>query len=271
MLKVSKSAYYGGLQAVPSKRCLRREEIAREVERFHSRSRGIYGYRKVAEDIRRETEISCCADTVRRIMREKRLCAKARHKFVVTTQSRHSLPVAENLMGRDFHCSEPNRKWVTDITYIRTAEGWLYLAGVLDLYSRRIVGWSMSERMDSDLTCSALNMAIQSRKPEAGLLHHSDRGVQYASYAYQSILSRCGMVCSMSRKGNCWDNAGKESFWGKLKSEWIRGRIFQTREEARREIFEYIEVFYNRQRRHAALGYVSPAEFEQRGGGNSAA
>jgi putative transposase len=270
-LKVSRSAYYDGLHAVPSNRQVKREEIASKVEHFYSRSKGIYGYRKVAEDIRAETELFCCADTVRRIMREKRLCAKARHKFVVTTQSKHSLPVAENLMGRDFQSTEPNRKWVTDITYIRTADGWLYLAGVLDLYSRRIVGWSVSERIDSDLTCSALNKAIRERKPEAGLLHHSDRGVQYASYAYQSILSRCGMVCSMSRKGNCWDNAGQESFWGKLKAEWIRGRIFSTREEAKREIFEYIEVFYNRQRRHAALGYVSPVEFELRGGGTTAA
>ena len=219
----------------------------------------------MAEDIREEAAIRCAPETVRRVMREERLYAKARHKFVVTTQSKHSLPVAENVLARDFTAEGPNRKWASDITYIRTGEGWLYLAGVLDLYSGRVIGWSMSERIDAELACSALAMAVGARRPAAGLIHHGDRGVQYASGAYQTMLDRAGMVGSMSRKGNCWDNAAKESLFGKLKSEWIRERIFTTREEARREIFWYIEVFYNRQRRHATLGYVSPVAFEEGG------
>lgn len=271
LLAVSRSGYYQHLRSAPSPRKERHVALEKEVLHFYTRSMGIYGYRKVAEDIRQEGENHCCAETVRRIMRENRLSAKVRHKFVVTTQSKHSLPVAENILERDFTSDAPNRKWVADITYIRTSEGWLYLSGVMDLYSRRIVGWASSERPDAELAVSALNMAIQDRRPAKGLLHHSDRGVQYASYAYRAILKRCGMVCSMSRKGNCWDNAGKESFFGKLKAEWIRGKIFSTREEAHREIARYIEVFYNRQRRHAALGYVSPVDFEQRGERTTAA
>jgi Transposase and inactivated derivatives len=271
MLDVSRSGYYQSLKSRPSSRRKRYESIKQEVIHFHKRSKGIYGYRKVAADIKEEGENLCCGETVRRIMRENKLCARVKHKFVVTTQSKHSLPVSNNVLDRDLHCDAPNQKWLADITYIRTLEGWVYLASVLDLFSRRIVGWSMSERLDSDLACSALNMAIRDRMPETGLLHHSDRGVQYASYAYQTILNRCGMICSMSRKGNCWDNAGKESYFGKLKSEWIRGKIYATRGEAHRDIAEYIEVFYNRQRRHAALGYVSPAQFEKRGDGTTAA
>lgn len=201
---------------------------------------GIYGYRKITDDIRSESSARCCDETVRRIMRDNRLHAKVKRKFVVTTQSKHSLPVSKNILERDFHCNGPNQKWAADITYIRTLEGWLYLAGVMDLYSRRIVGWATSEHIDADLAVTALNKAIRSRHPPAGLIHHSDRGVQYASYPYQSILKRCGIICSMSRKGNCWDNAGKESFFEKLKSEWIRNRIFSTRQEASREIGQYI-------------------------------
>jgi Transposase and inactivated derivatives len=271
VLGVSRSGYYQHLKAQPSARRKRHESIKHEVIHFHKRSKGIYGYRKVAADIREEGENPCCGETVRRIMRENRLCAKVKHKFVVTTQSRHSLPVSGNVLERDLHSDAPNQKWLADITYIRTLEGWVYLASVLDLFSRRIVGWSMSDRLDAELACSALNNALRHRMPESGLLHHSDRGVQYASSAYQTILKRCGIVCSMSRKGNCWDNAGKESFFGKLKSEWIRGKIYATRAEARREIAEYIEVFYNCQRRHAALGYVSPVQFEKRGDGTTAA
>ena len=270
-LDVSRSGYYQSLNARPSDRRKRYESIKHEVIHFHKRSKGIYGYRKVAADIREEGKNTCCPETVRRIMRENKLCAKVKHKFVVTTQSKHSLPVSDNVLKRNLHCDAPNQKWLADITYIRTLEGWIYLASVLDLFSRRIVGWSMSERLDSELACSALNMAIRNRIPEPGLLHHSDRGVQYASSAYQMILNRCGIVCSMSRKGNCWDNAGKESFFGKLKSECIRGKIYTTREEARRDIPEYIEIFYNCQRRHAALGYVSPVQFEKHGDGTTAA
>lgn len=271
LLSVSNSGYYQSLHASPSLRQKRRQELEGAVIHFHTRSMGIYGYRKVAEDIRNESPHRCCDETVRRIMRGNRLRAKVRRKFVVTTQSRHSLPVSENILERNFHSDAPNQKWAADITYIRTLEGWLYLAGVMDLYSRRIVGWETSEHPDAGLAMSALNHAIRTRHPPAGLIHHSDRGVQYASYSYQAILKRCGIICSMSRKGNCWDNAGKESFFGKLKSEWIRSKIFSTREEASKEIGNYIEHFYNRQRRHAALGYVSPVEFERRGKRTTAA
>lgn len=182
-----------------------------------------------------------------------------------TTVSDDTHPHAENILNRAFSAGEANQKWTADITYIATAEVWLYLAAVMDLYSRRIVGWSMSESIDAGLVCRALKAAYELRRPAAGLIHHSDRGVQYTSAAYQSLLARYGMICSMSRKGNCWDNAGQESFFGKLKAEWVGGTVYRSREEARKYLFDYIEVFYNNQRRHKALGYVAPAEFELRG------
>lgn len=271
LLGVSRSGFYKSIQSAPSARKTRHAAITREVIHFHERSGSVYGYRKVAADLRMEGKNRCCAETVRRIMAERGLHAKAKRKFVVTTQSRHSLPVFDNVLDRNFAAFSIDQKWTADITYIRTMEGWLYLAGVMDLFSRRIIGWSMSDRIDADLACDALNMAIAQRKPEPGLIHHSDRGVQYASQAYQAILKRCGIICSMSRKGNCWDNASQESFFGKLKAEWIRGTIYKTRKEARQSIFNYIELFHNRQRRHAALGYVSPVEFEKRGDRTTAA
>lgn len=170
--------------------------------------------------------------------------------------------MAANTLDRQFTVTAPNRVWAGDITYIPTAEGWLYLAVVLDLYSRAVIGWAMGPRLTADLAADALTMAIWRHKPAPGLLHHSDRGVQYASGDYQALLADAGIACSMSRKGNCWDNACVESFFGTLKKELVHDRRYPTREEARREIFEYIEVFYNRQRRHSTLGYRSPAEFE---------
>ena len=271
VLGVSRSGYYKRLNAHTSLRHKKREAIRKEAIYYHARSRSIYGYRKVAADIKIENGVTCSTETVRRVMRDNQLFSRVKHKFVVTTQSGHSLPVAKNLLNRDFKTDYPNQKWATDITYIRTLEGWLYLAGVMDLYSRRIVGWAVSSRIDGELVRQALDMAIRERQPGSGLLHHSDRGVQYAAYAYQEILKTSGMICSMSRKGNCWDNAGKESFFDKLKSEWIRGKIYRTFAEARSEIFLYIETFYNRVRRHASLGYVSPVEFEQRGDRTTAA
>jgi transposase InsO family protein len=195
-------------------------------------------------------------------MREAGLRSRVRRKYVVTTDSRHRLPVAENRLGRDFVANRPNRKWAADITYVRTAKGWLYLAVVMDLYSRRIVGWAMSRFIDARLARDALSMALQTRRPGPGLLHHSDRGAQYAAEAFQRQLERRGIVCSMSRKGDCWDNAPIESFFGKLKSEWIRRRVYRNRNEAKQAIFWYVEVFHNRSRRHAALGYRTPVEFE---------
>ncbi len=197
-------------------------------------------------------------------MRDNHIEAKTARKFRVrTTDSNHDLPVVDNLLNRQFNPSQANEVWVTDITYIPTREGWLYLAAVEDLYSRMVVGWSIAEYMESRLVVDALEMAVQRRLPDERLLVHSDRGSQYASEHYQRLLGQHGITCSMSRRADCWDNAPMESFFASLKKELIHDADFATREEARAAIFEYIEVFYNGQRRHSSLGYVSPAEYEQ--------
>lgn len=196
-------------------------------------------------------------------MREIGLFSRIKRKFVVTTDSNHTLPVAGNLLDRNFTAKAPNQKWAADITYIPTRQGWLYLAVVMDLFSRKIVGWSMSDTIDSTLVQSAMRMALLERHPAAGLLHHSDRGVQYASGDFQDLLKKNQAVCSMSRKGNCWDNACVESFFSRLKNEWVKGKLYETVDEAKTDLFEYIEVFYNRKRRHASLGYVSPVVYEE--------
>jgi transposase InsO family protein len=195
-------------------------------------------------------------------MRLQGIVAKTKRRFCATTNSKHDLPVAENLLNRQFDADAPNKVWVSDITYIATEEGWLYLASVMDLHSRRIVGWSMSERVTRDIAMDALQMAIRQRKPKEGLIHHSDRGVQYASEDYQALLRGHGMICSMSRKGDCWDNAAMESFFGSLKTECTHHRRYHSMSEARRDIFFYIEVFYNQDRLHSTLGYRSPSQFE---------
>jgi len=212
--------------------------------------------------------VRCCENTVARLMRENQLKAKTKRKYRATTDSSHGLPVAPNRLERVFTTGRPNPVWVADITYLPTDEGWLYLASELDLYSRRIVGWAMSERLTRALVIEALKMAVDQRQPPAGLVHHSDRGSQYASAVFQARLSAHDMVCSMSRKGDCYDNAVMESFYGKLKTELVsfagvasRGS-FATRAEARQAVFEWIEVLYNRQRLHSTLGYRSPADFE---------
>jgi transposase InsO family protein len=196
-------------------------------------------------------------------MGQQHLAARQKRRWVRTTDSRHGLPVAPNVLQRDFSPDKPNSTWATDITYIWTAEGWLYLAAVLDLFSRRVVGWAMSQSIDTLLVLSALNMALEQRQPTEGLVHHSDQGSQYASTDYQKALKASGLQCSMSRKGNCWDNAVAESFFSTLKTELVYLTHFTTRQQARSEIFEYIEVFYNRQRRHSTLGYLSPVEYER--------
>src|SRR5438105_8507144 len=197
-------------------------------------------------------------------MRELGLRSLRKRRFKATTDSNHSLPVAENVLDRKFEVDAPNVAWVTDITYVWTSEGWLYLAAILDLFSRRVVGFAMSERIDRALVLEALAAAVGRRVPNAGLVHHSDRGSQYASNDYQTALDDLGVVCSMSRKGNCWDNAVAESFFATLKTELVYQRRFATREEAREAIFDFIEVFYNRERRHSSLGYVSPMEYEMK-------
>jgi transposase InsO family protein len=263
VLQVSTSGFYDWLKRPPSKQQQRKEKIAQAATRFYFESYRIYGYRKVWEDLI-EQNIICCPETVRRVLRDLGLFSRTKRKFVVTTDSKHSEPVADNLLKRDFTAVAPNQKWLTDITYIPTRQGWLYLAAVLDVFSRRVVGWSMSERIDTELTKSALSMATVQREVAPGLLHHSDRGVQYASEAYQQKLADLEIICSMSGKGDCWDNAMMESFFGSLKTEWIYGKDYSTRQEAKQDVFKYIELFYNRQRRHASLDYVSPAEFEKR-------
>ena len=262
ILQVSTSGYYDSLQRQPAPQYIRRRAIAQAAARSYFESRRIYGHRKVHKDLLEEGVI-CCRETVRRIMRDIGLYSRIKRKFVVTTNSDHTLSIAENILNREFTAEAPNLKWVADITYIPTKMGWLYLAVVLDLFSRKVVGWSMSDTIDSALVQSAMKMALLHRQPEAGLLHHSDRGVQYAAEDFQRLLKNNHAICSMSRKGNCWDNACVESFFGSLKSEWVRGRIYETFEEAEKDIFHYIEVFYNRKRRHSSLGDVSPAVYEE--------
>ncbi len=266
VLKVSKSGYYAWLKRKPSLQSIRRKKIKAAAARSHADSGGIYGYRKVWEDLVQEWKLVCSKELVRRVMRAAGLYSKVKRKFVVTTNSDHDDPVAENILDRDFYAKAPNLKWAADITYIQTYEGWLYLAAVMDLYSRRIVGWAMSKNIDAKLVCDALEMAILQRRPGAGLLHHSDRGVQYTSEQCSEKLALNGIECSMSRRGDCWDNACMESFFGKLKTEHVQKKVYRSCQEARQDLFWYIEVFYNRKRRHASLGYISPVEFEKRGG-----
>jgi putative transposase len=200
-------------------------------------------------------------ERVERLMRENGIRGRHKRRYKATTDSKHALPVAENLLDRNFTPRAPNQAWSADLTYVWTDEGWLYLAVVLDLFNREIVGWSIKPRMTADIVIDALTMAWFRRKPAAGLIHHSDRGSQYASEAFQTALARYGMICSMSRKGNCWDNAPAESFFNSLKNERVHGTHYATREEAVADLFDYMEVFYNRSRRHSTLGYHSPVQF----------
>jgi len=262
VLEVSRSGYYAWRDRPASTRHLRHEELAVKVQAAHADSRRIYGSPRVQKALAAKGE-RVCPNTVAKIMQEQGLRAKSKRKFVPrTTDSAHDKPIAPNLLDRQFSAEAPNRKWVCDITYIPTDEGWLYMAGVIDLCSRRLVGWSMADHMRTELASDALGMALAGRRPKAGLLHHSDRGVQYASEDYQSLLDGRQITVSMSGKGDCWDNAVMESFWATLKTELVHHEHYRTREEARRSIFEYVEVFYNRKRLHSSLGYVSPETFE---------
>lgn len=264
LLEVSPAGYYGWLRHTPSPRDQRREQLTQAIVRSHQRSYQVYGYRKVHQDLVQDYQIDCCRETVRRIMRAQYLRSKVKSRFVRTTDSRHDYQVAANILGGAFQVPQPDQVWVADITYIGTDNGWLYLAAIMDLFGRRIVGWSMSKHIDTKLVQDALGMALLHRGKIKGLMHHSDQGVQYCSDMYQAELVRHGITCSMSRKGNCWDNACMESFFGSLKSEWIRGRRYATREEAEKDVFFYIEMFYNTQRRHESLGYITPVEYEAR-------
>jgi len=263
ILKVSRSGYYDWRQRPISPRTQRRQEWVQEIRKAHAQSRQLYGSPRICIELN-ERGVQISRNTVARLMQKAGICSKVRRRFVVpTTDSSHGHPVADNRLARRFDDWKlPDQAWCTDITGIWTDEGWLYLASVMDLCSRRIVGWAMADHLRAELCLEALGMALESRRPVEGLLHHSDRGVQYACDAYQTLLQEEGLVCSMSRRGNCWDNAAMESFFGTLKRELIYQEHYLTRSEARRAIFQYIEIFYNRQRRHSALGYKSPVAFE---------
>jgi transposase InsO family protein len=262
-LEVSPAGYYAWRQRPRSQREQRHDLLLVAMRAIHAQVKTRYGSPRMHQELVARGH-DCCVNTVARLMRDHGIVAKSARKFrVSTTDSNHHLPVADNLLDRQFNPSEANEVWVADITYIPTDEGFLYLAAVEDLYSRRIVGWSMDDHMESRLVVDALAMAIQWRLPKEPLLTHSDRGSQYASEHYQQLLGQHGITCSMSRRANCWDNAPMESFFASLKKELIHDAHFATRAQARTAIFEYLEVFYNRQRRHSSLGYVSPAEYEQ--------
>jgi len=258
---VSRSGYYAWLDRPESRRAQETRALTGRIRVVHAQSREMYGAPRVWRQLRAQGHL-CGKNRVARLMRENGIRAKGRRRYRATTDSRHALPVAPHLLERHFEPGCADRVWASDITYIRTQEGWLYLAPVMDLHSRRIVGWSMGSELDHSLAVKALQMAIANRRPRRGLIHHSDRGVQYACGEYQRLLRAHGIRSSMCRKGDCWDNAPMESFFATLKTELVRHRSYRTRGEARREIFEYIEGFYNRRRMHSSLGYVSPAEFE---------
>lgn len=263
VLAVSRSGYYAWRNRPTSARKMADQELSQHIKQIHDHSRQTYGSPRIQAELA-ENGVNCGCKRVARLMRQEELFAKQSRKFkVITTDSAHPYPVAPNLLAQDFTASRPNEKWLTDITYIPTAEGWLYLAVVLDLYSRRIVGWAMGDRLERHLVIAALQMAVKMRQPPPGLLHHSDRGSQYASDDYQALLTQHQMRCSMSRTGNCYDNAPTESFFGTLKTELVHHCQYQTKAEAKTDIFEYIEVFYNRFRRHSALAYQSPVNFEK--------
>lgn len=259
-LKVSKSGYYQWTYSA-DKDDRQEASICERIRKIFIESKESYGSRRISRELRREC-IHCSRRRVCKLMRKLGISPKRRRRFKHTTDSKHRYKVYPNLLMRNFTADTPDKAWVSDITYIWTEEGWLYLASVIDLYSRRVIGWSMKSSLKSQIALDALAMAIKTRRPAAGVIHHSDRGVQYACGEYQTALKSAGMRCSMSRKGDCWDNAVAETFFSTLKKELIYQRKFATREEARREIFDFIEIFYNRKRLHSYLGYKSPVEFE---------
>jgi len=263
-LEVSASGYYDWQRRLsrPGQRAMEDQALAQEIGRIHTRSRETYGAPRVEKELRQKGRCHG-RNRVARLMKEQGLCGRQKGRYrVQTTDSNHDQPIAPNRLAEAPKATAPNQLWVADITYIETGEGWLFLAAILDLYSRKIVGWAMSERIDTVLILKALGMALLHRSPPGNLLVHSDRGVQYASADYRHALSQAGLTASMSRKGNCYDNAAMESFWSTLKLELVYRCRFDTRSQARTQIFDYIETFYNRQRTHSALDYRSPVDFE---------
>ena len=260
VLDVSRSGYYQWLRAEPSARAREDERLKIEIRAAHQRTRETYGPRRLQPELA-ASGVRAGRDRISRLRRSMGLYCRQRRRFKITTNSRHNLPVAPNLLNQTFKPTAPNQVWVSDLTYIATGEGWLYLAGIKDVFTCEIVGYAMSERMKPELTGRALFRAVQQHRPTAGTIHHSDRGSQYCAEEYRTMLKQFGFRVSMSRKGNCYDNAPMESFWGSLKTELVHHQNFITRAAAESAIREYIEVFYNRQRRHSRLGYKSPVVF----------
>lgn len=266
VLKVRRSGYYAWATRDDSTRSIEDRRLAIEVRALFREFKRRYGSPRIHGELRGRG-IRVCRHRVARLMRELGLRGRSRRRFVKTTDSRHTQPTPKNVLARDFTAAATDRAWVGDVTYLSTREGWLYLAVLLDLYSRRVVGWATSERNDEALTLAALEMALEQRQPEPGLIHHTDRGTTYASGTYQDVLRQRGLVSSMSRKGNCWDNAVAESFFSTLdiETETDTQEMFSSRAAAHRVVAEYILGFYNPTRLHSTLGYVSPMEFERRG------
>ena len=259
---VSKSGYYTWLKRPPSKRTQDNARLAVAIQAAHVRTRQTYGPERLQDELSADG-FHAGVGRIKRVRKDLGIRCKQTRKFKATTNSSHGLPVAANLLKQDFSTQRPSQVWVTDITYIPTHEGWLYLAGIKDLHTCEIVGYALGERMTKDLVARALFGAVAHHRPAPGLIHHSDRGSQYCAHDYRRLLNQFGMRCSMSRKGNCYDNAPMESFWGTLKNELVHHRRYTTRAQATNEIAEYIEIFYNRQRRHSKLGNLAPAVFAQ--------
>ncbi len=262
VLVVSRSGYYAWCERPISAREMANQALLAKIKKLFDQHKGRYGSIRIHRALQREGE-RCSHKRVARLMRQHGLCARRKRSYKRTTQSNHTLPVAANILDQDFSTTAPNQKWCSDISYVATAEGWLYLAVIIDLYARVVVGWAMEPSLNRTLVLGALQMAIQRRRPAAGLLHHSDRGGQYASYDYQALLDAHQLQISMSRTGNCYDNAMMESFFATLKVECVADQVFASRAEAKTILFEFMELYYNRQRLHSSLGYSTPVEYEQ--------
>ena len=262
VLEVSRSGYYAWLHRGPSARQQRREQLVEQIRQAHETSRRTYGSPRICAELAAQGT-SCCQNTVAKLMKQHGIRSKKCRKFhVCTTDSKHPHPIAPNTLNQEFARDQINQAWVADITYVPTSEGWLYLAAIVDLCSRKVVGWAVADHLRAELACQALENALRERRPKGPLLHHSDRGVQYACDEYQAVLQRHQIEISMSRTGNCYDNAVMESFFSTLKTELVHHEQFASRAVAQQALFEYIEVFYNRKRRHSALGFKSPHQFE---------
>jgi transposase InsO family protein len=262
LLGVSVSGYYAWRKRTPSALAQANQALLVKIREIHRNSRKTYGSQRIHAVLRRQG-VQCGQNRVARLMSQHQIYARRKRHRKFTTQSQHGFPKAPNILAQNFEAQAPNQKWVSDISYVATEEGWLYLAVIMDLFSRRIVGWAMARTLSDELTRSALRMALEQRKPKPGLLHHSDQGRQYASHAYRQLLAAYKIMVSMSRKGNCYDNAPIESFFSTLKNEHIHFQKYQTRNEAKTDVFVYIEGFYNRQRLHSSLDYWSPVQFER--------